>query len=123
MKKKIVILVCIISFIAIGYTSMIISVNKTGVFNPISAVYNISKVIFDKDELYVVAQKKPWKIMFSKPYIDGKSAQDILDEYMKNDGYEMSDRMGSMITYKNEEGNERRINFSVNKYYSIWEWI
>ncbi len=123
MKKKIVILVCIISFIAIGFISMIISANITGVFNPISAVYNISKVMFDKDELYVVAQKKPWKIMFSKPYIDGKSAQDILDEYMKNDGYEMSDRMGSMITYKNEEGNERRIHFSVNKYYSLWEWI
>ena len=123
MKKKIVILVCIISFIAIGFISMIISANITGVFNPISAVYNISKVMFDEDELYVVAQKKPWKIMFSKPYIDGKSAQDILDEYMKNDGYEMSDRMGSMITYKNKEGNERRIHFSVNKYYSIWEWV
>jgi len=102
---------------------MIISVNITGVFNPISAVYNISKVMLDEDELYVVAQKKPWKIMFSKPYIDGESAQDILDEYMKNDGYEMSDRMGSMITYKNKEGNERRIHFSVNKYYSIWEWV
>lgn len=123
MKKKIIILVCIISFIAIGYISMMISVNITGVFNPISAVYNISKVMFDKDELYVVAQKKPWKIMFSKPYIDEKSAQDILDEYMKNDGYEMSDRMGSMITYKNKEGNERRIHFSVNKYYSLWEWV
>ena len=123
MKKKIVILVCIISFIAIGFISMIISANLTGVFNPISAVYNISKVMFDEEELYVVAQKKPWKIMFSKPYIDGKSAQDILDEYMKNDGYEMSDRMGSVITYKNEEGNERRIHFSVNKYYSLWEWI
>ena len=102
---------------------MIISVNITGVFNPISAVYNISKVMFDEDELYVVAQKKPWKIMFSKTYIDGKSAQDILDEYMKNDGYEMSDRMGSIITYKNEVGNEKRVHFSVNKYYSIWEWI
>ena len=123
MKKKIIILVCIISFIAIGYISMMISVNITGVFNPISAVYNISKVMFDEDELFVVAQKKPWKIMFSKPYIDEKSAQDILDEYMKNDGYEMSDRMGSMITYKNKDGNERRIHFSVNKYYSIWEWV
>ena len=123
MKKKIIILVCIISVIAIGFISMIISVNVTGVFNPVSAVYNISKVMFDEDELYVVAQKKPWEIMFSKPYIDGKSAQDILDEYMKNDGYEMSDRMGSIITYKNEVGNEKRVHFSVNKYYSIWEWI
>ena len=79
--------------------------------------------MFDDDKLYVVAQNKPWKIMFSKTNANGKSAQDILDEYMKNDGYEMSDRMGSVITYKNEEGNERRIHFSVNKYYSLWEWI
>ncbi len=123
MKKKIIILVCIISFIGLSFISMIISVNLTGVFNPISSVYNISKVMFDDDELYVVAQRKPWKIMFSKPYFDGKSAQNILDEYMKNDGYEISDRMGSIITYKNDNGNERRIHFSVNKYYSIWEWI
>lgn len=123
MKKKITILVCMISFIALAFISMIISANLTGVFNPISSIYNISKVMFDEDELYVVAQNKPWKIMFSKTNENGKSAQDILDEYMKNDGYEMSDRMGSVITYKNEEGNERRIHFSVNKYYSLWEWI
>ena len=123
MKKKIIILVCIISFLVLAFISMIISVNLTGVFNPISSVYNISKVTFDEDELYVVAQKKPWKIMFSKSYVDGKSAQDILDEYMRNDGYEMCDRMGSIITYKNEVGNERRIHFSVNKYYALWEWI
>lgn len=123
MKKKITILVCMISFIALAFISIIISANLTGVFNPISSVYNISKVMFDEDELYVVAQNKPWKIMFSKTNANGKSAQDILDEYMKNDGYEMSDRIGSVITYKNEEGNERRIHFSVNKYYSIWEWI
>jgi len=31
--------------------------------------------------------------------------------------------MGSIITYKNEADNERRIHFSVNKYYALWEWI
>jgi len=123
MKKKITILVCIISFIALAFISMIISANLTGVFNPISSVYNISKVMFDDDELYVIAQNKPWKIMFSKTNANGKSAQDILDEYMKNEGYEIFDRMGSIITYKNESGNEKRIHFSVNKYYSLWEFI
>lgn len=123
MKKKIIILVCIISFIALAFLSMIISANLTGVLNPISSAYNISKIILDKDELYVVAQNKPWKIMFAKSYIEGKSAQDILDEYMKNEGYEMYDRMGSIITYKNEKGYEKRIHFSVNGYYAIWEWI
>ena len=123
MKNKIIILVCIITFIILAFISTIISVNLTGVFNPISSVYNISKIILDKDELYVVAQNKPWKIMFAKSYIDEKTAQDILDEYMKKDGYEIVDRMGSIITYKNEKGYEKRIHFSVNAYYSIWEWI
>lgn len=123
MKKKIIILLCIICFIVVAFVSMMVSVNLTGVFNPISAVYNISKIMFDEDELYVVAQKKPWKIMFSKTYKDGKSAQDLLDEYMKDAGYVVSDRMGNMITYKNENGNEKRIHFSVNEYCSIWEWV
>lgn len=123
MKKKILILVCIIIFIVLAFISMIVSANLTGVLNPISSVYNVSKIILDKDELYVVAQNKPWKIMFAKSHINEKSAQDILDEYMKNEGYEMSDRMGSIITYKNENGNEKRIHLSVNKYYSLWEWI
>lgn len=123
MKKKIIILICIIVFILLTFFSVILSANLTGVLNPISAVYNISKIILDEDELYVIAQKKPWKIMFAKSNIDGKSAQNILDEYMKNDGYEMSDRMGSIITYTNGKGNERRIHLSVNKYYSLWEWI
>lgn len=123
MKKKILILVCIIIFIVLAFISMIVSANLTGVLNPISSVYNISKIILDEDELYVVAQNKPWKIMFAKSHIDGKSAQDILDEYMRKDGYEMSDRMGSIITYKNEKGYEKRIHLSVNKYYSLWEWI
>ena len=123
MKKKIIIAACIIAFVVIAFISMIISVNVTGVLNPISSAYNMSKIMFDEDTLYVLAQNRPWKIMFSKPYVDGKSAQDILDEYMKKEGYEMSDRMGSVITYKNEKGNEKRIHFSVNQYYSLWEWI
>lgn len=123
MKKKIITLICIIVFFVVAFISMMISVNLTGVFNPISTVYNLSKIMLDEDELYVVAQNKPWKIMFSKAFIDGKSAQQILDEYMKDNGYIMSDRMGSIITYKNEEGNEKRIHFLVNKYCSIWEWI
>ena len=123
MKKKLIIFIGIVGFSIVSFFSVIVSANLTGVLNPISSVYNVSKIILDEDELYVVAQNKPWKIMFAKPYVEGKSAQDILDEYMRNDGYEMYDRMGSVITYKNESGNERRIHFMVNKYYSLWEWI
>lgn len=123
MKKKIIILICVIAFVMVSCVSVIISANVTGVLNPIASVYSILKVNLDKDETYVVAQKKPWKIMIAKPYMDGKSANELLDEYMKNDGYEEYDRMGSVITYKNEKGNERKIHFSVNKYFSLWEWI
>lgn len=123
MKKKIIIIFSVIAFAILSFVSVIVSANVTGVLNPISSVYSIFKVNLDKEEVYVVAQKKPWKIMIAKPYMDGKSAQELLDEYMINDGYKESDRMGSVITYKNESGNERRIHFSVNKYYSIWEWI
>lgn len=123
MKKKIIILISIIVFLIVGFVSMIISANVTGVINPVMSVYSVLKVNFDKDEVYVVAQNKPWKIMIAKPYMDGKSAQKLLDEYMMNDGYKESDRMGSVVFYKNEKGNERRIHFSVNKYYSLWEWI
>ena len=123
MKKKIIIIFSVIAFAILSFVSVIVSANVTGVLNPISSVYSIFKVNLDKEEVYVVAQKKPWKIMIAKPYMDGKSAQELLDEYMINDGYKESDRMGSVITYKNESGNERRIHFSVNKYYSLWEWI
>ena len=123
MKKKIKILISIIIFIIISFVSVVVSVNLTGVLNPVSSVVSISRVILDEDDMYVVAQNKPWKIMFSKSYIDGKSAQQILDEYMEDNGYVMSDRMGSIITYKNGEGNEKRIHFQVNGYCSIWEWI
>lgn len=121
--KVIKTIICIVSFIALVFASVIISANLTAVLNPVSSVYNISKVMLDKDALYVTAQNKPWKVMFSKSYIDEKSAQDILDDFMSNDGYEMSDRNGSLIIYKNEKGNERRIHISVNKYYSVWEWV
>lgn len=123
MKKKIIIIISVIVLAILSFVSVIVSANVTGVLNPISSVYSILKVNLDKEEVYVVAQKNPWKIMIAKPHMNGKSAQELLDEYMINDGYKESDRMGSVITYKNESGNERRIHFSVNKYYSIWEWI
>jgi len=111
MKKKIIIIISIIALAILSFVSVIVSANVTGVLNPISSVYSILKVNLDKEEVYVVAQKKPWKIMIAKPYMDEKSAQELLDEYMINDGYKESDRMGSVITYKNESGNERRIHF------------
>ena len=118
--KKFIISICVLGFVVF---SIIISASVTTVFNPIMSVYSILKVNFDKDEVYVLAQKKPWKVMIAKDSMEDKSAKDLLDEYMEDDGYYESDRMGSLITYKNDKGNERKIHLSVNKYYSLWEWV
>jgi len=123
MKKKMILLLCAIAFAIAACASVIISANTTGVLNPIASAYSILKVNLDKDEVCVVAQHKPWKIMIAKPTMEGKSANKLLDAYMKTNGYEEYDRMGSVITYKNEKGDEMRIHFSVNQYYSLWEWI
>lgn len=120
MKKKIFILV---SILIVCIISVAVSASVTTVINPIMSVYSILKVNLDKDEVYVLAQKKPWKVMIAKDSMDDKSAKDLLDEYMEDDGYFESDRMGSLITYKNDKGNERKIHLSVNKYYSLWEWV
>ncbi len=118
--KKIIISICVLGFVVL---SIVISASVTTVFNPIVSIYSILKVNLDKDEIYVLAQKKPWKVMIAKDSMEDKSAKDLLDEYMEDDGYYESDRMGSLITYKNDKGNERKIHLSVNKYYSLWEWV
>ena len=41
---------------------------------------------------------------------------------MAERGYTTTDRMGSIIIYSNGI-NVEKVHFSVNKYYSIWEWI
>lgn len=118
--KKIIISIVVVGLV---FVSIIVSASVTTVFNPIMSVYSILKVNLDKDEVYVLAQKKPWKVMIAKDSMNDKSAKDLLDEYMEDDGYFESDRMGSLITYKNDKGNERKIHLSVNKYYSLWEWV
>lgn len=118
--KKIIISIVVVGLV---FVSIIVSASVTTVFNPIMSVYCILKVNLDKDEVYVLAQKKPWKVMIAKDSMEDKSAKDLLDEYMEDDGYFESDRMGSLITYKNDKGNERKIHLSVNKYYSLWEWV
>ena len=118
--KKIIISIVVVGII---FVSIIVSASVTTVINPIMSVYSILKVNLDKDEVYVLAQKRPWKVMIAKDSLGDKSAKDLLDEYMEDDGYYESDRMGSLITYKNDKGNERKIHLSVNKYYSLWEWV
>ena len=41
---------------------------------------------------------------------------------MKERGFEQTDRHGSLIIYSNGTDYEK-IHFSINEYYSVWEWI
>lgn len=118
-KQKIIIVGAIILIIFI--IGVIISFNKFSTINPISSICGVIQIsITDKD--YTVIQNKPWKVIVSKAPNNDRYAQQILDEYMEQRGFYTTDRMGSVITYSNGTDIER-VQFSVNKYYSVWEWI
>lgn len=118
MKKKTVISICVVVTLLI--TGTIISIIKFSTFNPISSLCGIMKIsITDKE--YTVIQNKPWKVIISKPNNNDRYAQLMLDEYMSERGFEITDRYGSHITYSNDIVTEK-VHFSVNKYYSVWKW-
>lgn len=121
MKKsiKIVIAICII-LILFGM-GVFVSFAKFATLNPISSLGGLIEISITNKE-YTIIQNNPWKVVISKPIHEDKNAQQILDEYMLENGYATIDRMGSMITYSNGT-DEEKVYFSVNKYYSIWEWI
>ncbi|MBQ7410536.1 MAG: hypothetical protein IJW20_04045 [Clostridia bacterium] len=119
MKKKIIITVILVLFLLI--IGVIVSFNKISSFNPTISGYGILKILFT-DEEYIVIQSNPYKVIVAKPNQGEKTANDLLDEYMYKRGFYKEDRMGSMISYGNETTIET-IHFSVNAYYSVWEWI
>ncbi|HIT70951.1 MAG TPA: hypothetical protein IAD08_03445 [Candidatus Scatovivens faecipullorum] len=119
MKKKIIIPIIIVLILLI--MSIVVSFNKFSTFNPISSLCGVIEIsITDKE--YTIIQTKPWKVIVSKATNNDRYAQLILDEYMAERGYTTTDRMGSIIIYSNGI-NVEKVHFSVNKYYSVWEWI
>lgn len=116
--KTIIIFALILILLAI---SVLFSMAKFAVINPFSACFGMAKILCTNTK-YTIVQSEPYKVAFAKSEYNGKVAQEFLDEYMETRGFIQKDRNGSIVIYIN--GNdEERIQFSVNKYYSVWEWI
>lgn len=121
MGKKVKIFITIIVIALLIIFSIILSFNKFSTFNSFSAFTGVLKIIFTDTE-YITIQNVPYKVMVSQPNSDNRTANDLLDKYMYKRGFYKDDRMGSMITYTNGVDYEK-VHFSVNAYYSVWEWI
>lgn len=123
MNKKLVVIISSILAVLLILTLIFvyISFEKTAVINPISSLNGILNIVYT-EEKYVVVQNSPYKVIFSKPIWYGKTAQELLDDYMSERGFTHSDRLGGLLIYTNGT-DEERIHFSVNGYCSIWEWV
>lgn len=118
-NKKTIILICIIA-ILLFLGSVMFSFNKFSTFNSFSSGLGLVKILFTNAE-YDVIQRNPNKVIIAKPNTESKTANELLDEYMNEKGFFKSDRHGSVIIYSNGTEYES-VHFSVNAYYSLWEW-
>ncbi len=118
MKKKIIIPIVIV--LVISLIAVFVSYSKFATINPISSLNGIIKISLTEKE-YTVIQNRPYKVIVSKKKTGEKYAQLMLDEYMEEREYVEIDRAGSIITYSNGIDTET-VDFSVNKYYSLWKW-
>lgn len=119
MKKKIILITILV--ILIG--AMIFSILAYDVINPVSCFGGMFEVIFTNKN-YTVVQNFPKKVMLSKSTnIYGKTAKQLLDEYMQSRNFVEieEERLGGILVYTNGEIKEK-IGFSVNGYFSKWEW-
>lgn len=122
MKKKIITIIIVAAILLLIFIGCsLISFKEFAVINPFSSGLGAAKILWSDTE-YTIVQEKPYKVIIAQPNDSEKSANELLDEYMSEQGYYEKDRMGSMITYTNGS-NDEMIQFRVNKWYSIWEWI
>lgn len=121
MSKKIKIIIISLIIVTLLFFSIVLSFNKFSTFNSFSAFTGVLKILFT-DTAYTTIQNVPYKVMVAQPNQDEKTANDLLNEYMYKRGFYQEDRLGSMIIYS-DGTNSERVLFSVNAYYSVWEWI
>ena len=74
---------------------------------------------------YTIVQNNPNRVGFSKTSdTSNKTAKQYLDDYMATRGFHFvpEEQLGSMLVYSNDSEKEY-ISFSMNRYYSKWEWL
>lgn len=97
--------------------SFLISILKFKSPNPIATGYGLTQIIFtDRD--YILIRNTP-KVFLAKP----KNAENNLITMMSDSGYtyNKSKRLGSLLVFE-KGNNEQHVFFSVNGYYSIWNF-
>ncbi|SBW01247.1 conserved exported hypothetical protein [uncultured Eubacteriales bacterium] len=115
-KKRIII--AAISLLIIGSLVCLVSYDKFHVVNPISSGIGFLKILTGKEE-YVVIQESPKRVVLASP----DRAWDLFLKTMEQDGYTYSEseRMGALCFFT-KENKKVEVFFSLNAYYSIWEW-
>lgn len=75
------------------------------------------------DTPYMIVQHFPKKVVFRKTDSFNISSKDFLNKYMEKRGYHEieNQQMGLTLVYSNGYQIEK-INFTINGYYSKWEW-
>lgn len=120
-RKGIIITIAICGVILLSST--IFSIVKFSVWNPFSSCFGMLEILFT-DKEYTIVQNTPNRVVFSKTAdTSNKSSGKFLDEYMESRGFYFvpEEQMGGILVYSN--GSEKEyISFSINKYYSKWEW-
>lgn len=114
-KISLEILILLIIILTIG---MFVSISKFGVINPFQTAFGLSKIMFT-DTDYVQIQDKP-KVIVSKP----NNAYEMFLDFMKSEGYNYleGEQLGSMFVFE-KSGVQEKVIFSVNAYFSKWNWI
>ncbi len=112
--KKFKIAIFIIIFIILFIATMVFSIYKFEVFNPISSCCGMLQILFT-DKEYTVVQRIPYKVVLAKP--------NSFEKYMNKQGfYEIKEeQMGAEFVYSN--GNKKeRVYRRTNAYYEIGVW-
>ncbi len=115
MKKKITIFILSI-LILIFIISIIVSLDRFGVWNPISTLCGILKINLTDNE-YTIVQNKPNTVIFIKPDYETNDPREVLNKYMNENGYEeiKEDEMAGNKIYTNRKSNIL-VEVSTNRY-------
>lgn len=121
-KKKMIIILSIIFVLIIGLS--FVSELKFGTINVPHIIYAIFTVNTGDNEYVVVkdSDTKSNKFATPKKVIIATPNEDYnFNNYLKSNGYNVLDRLGSQITIE-KDNKQEEVYISANKYYNLWQW-
>lgn len=115
-KFRIILICLFLAFTLLGLS--LFSFTKFGTINFPKVVKALISVSQNIDE-YVEIKAAPHKIILASP----NNAMQLFAEYMNEQGYTIlaEEQLGGLIVVS-RQGEKETVSFSLNKYYSKWEW-